>query len=127
MKVGIRYLWVLTAFGLGVGTLYYVLTAEWTGTLLFWFAGIMPLIVAAWSTRRGLLAAPRASDDPAADPDAGEGESLGSFPVASAWPVFLVLGVMLLGIALVYGLILLPAAFAMIGWAAVGFIRESRG
>ena len=127
MRAGIRYLWALTAFGLGVGTLYYVLTSEWTGTLLFWFGGLMPLIVAAWATRRGLVNAPRASDDPGADLGASEGESLGSFPVASAWPVFLVLGAMLLGVALIYGLILLPAAFALIGWAAVGFVRESRG
>ena len=127
MKPGIRYFWVLTAFGLGVGTLYYALTSEWTGTFLFWFGGLMPLVIAAWATRRGIVAEPRASDDPDAVPSASAGGSLGSFPLASAWPVFLVLGALLLGIALVYGLIIVPAALALIGWAAVGFVRESRG
>jgi Cytochrome c oxidase subunit IV len=121
-----RYLWLLAAFGLTLGTLYYVLTGEWTGAVLLWFTGLMPLIVAAWTTRRGAVRERRPEDDPDADPADSRGESLGSFPLASAWPLFLVLGVITLGMALIYGLILLPVAVGAMCWAVVGFMRESR-
>jgi hypothetical protein len=127
MKVALRYLWAYAAFGLGLGTFYYVLTEEWVGSIALWFLGVMPLIVALWWTRHGPSAAVRASDDPGADPAASAGTSLGSFPTATAWPVFLVLGVLVTGASLVYGLLLLPVGAAMLVWAIVGLARESRG
>ena len=127
MRVALRYLWALSIFGLALGTFYYFLTDEWVGSVLLWFMGLMPLIVASWAAARGLAREPSASEDPEAQPGAGAGESLGSFPLASAWPVFIVLGVVVIGAALVYGLILLPAGLALMGWAVVGFMRESRG
>lgn len=127
MRTALRYLWALSIFGLGLGTVYYLLTDEWVGSVLLWFMGVMPLIVAAWATSRGMTHEPREGDDPDAEPSAGAGESLGSFPLASAWPVFIVLGVVLVGASLVYGLILLPAGVALMGWAVVGFMAESRG
>jgi len=126
VRTAVRYLWALSIFGLGVGTLYYFLTYEWVGSVLLWFMGLMPLIVAAWATMRGLSREPLEGDDPDADPRSAAGESLGSFPLASAWPVFIVLGVVTIGAALVYGLILLPAGVALMGWAVVGFMAESR-
>ena len=127
MKVALRYLWAYAAFGLGLGTFYYVLTAEWVGSIALWFLGVMPLIVALWWTRQGPSAAVRASDDPGADPADSAGTSLGSFPTATAWPVFLVLGVFVTGASLVYGLLLLPVGAVMLVWAIVGLARESRG
>jgi hypothetical protein len=51
---------------------------------------------------------------------------VGSFPEASIWPVFLVLGVIVTGAALVYGLLLLPVGLAIWAVAVVGLVRESR-
>lgn len=127
MKTALRYLWALSIFGLALGTFYYFLTYEWVGAVLLWFMGLMPLIVAAWATARGLAHEPLDGDDPDASPGAGAGKSLGSFPLASAWPVFIVLGVVVVGASLIYGLILLPAGVALMGWAVVGFMAESRG
>jgi Cytochrome c oxidase subunit IV len=127
VKTALRYLWALSIFGLALGTFYYVLTAEWVGSVLLWFMGLMPLIVAAWATTRGMAHEPLECDDGDADPGQGAGGSLGSFPLASAWPAFIVSGVVLIGAALIYGLILLPAGVALMGWAVVGFMAESRG
>ena len=55
------------------------------------------------------------------------GESLGSFPTGTAWPLFLVLGVFVTGAGLVYGLILAPVGAVLIVWAVAGLTRESRG
>lgn len=126
MRIALRYLWVYCAFGLGLGTYYYVLTQEWVGSLCLWFLGLMPAIVALWWRRHGPSRALERSDDPAADPTASGGESLGSFPTGSAWPLFFVLGVIVTGAALVYGLILLPVGAAILVWTIVGLARESR-
>ena len=54
------------------------------------------------------------------------GEDLGSFPLESTWPVFLVLGVLLSLAALVYGVFLLPIGCALVIWSVLGLMRESR-
>jgi hypothetical protein len=41
--------------------------------------------------------------------------------------VFLVLGVIVTGASLVYGLLLLPVGMALVAWAIAGLARESRG
>ena len=48
------------------------------------------------------------------------GESLGSFPTGTAWPLFLVLGVLVTGASLVYGLILAPVGAVLLVWAITG-------
>ncbi len=125
MRIALRTLWMYTAFGLGLGTAYYVLTQEWVGSIALWFLGLMPAIVACWWLRRGPSPAVRAADDPDAGPVSSAGESLGSFPVGTAWPMFLVLGVIVTGASLVYGLLLLPVGAALVAWAIVGLARES--
>lgn len=97
------------------------------GSIALWFLGIMPAIVALWWRRSGLSPAVRSADDPDAGPASSAGESLGSFPVSTAWPVFLVLGVVVTGASLVYGLLLLPVGATLVVWAIAGLARESRG
>lgn len=126
MKTVSRLLWVLCGFALALGTLYWFLTYEATGAVLLWMLGLMPLIVATWILRHGVATAHLAEDDPEADPDARAGESLGSFPLVSAWPIFAVLGVIAAGASLVYGLILVPAGVALLAYAIYGLMRESR-
>ena len=127
MRIALRYLWVYSAFGLVLGSVYFALTQEWVGAVALWFLGLMPAIVAVWWIRHGPSGSVRAADDPDADPSSSAGESLGSFPMATAWPLFLVLGVILTGASLVYGLLLLPVGAVLLVWSIVGLARESRG
>ncbi len=127
MRTVSRYLWLLCAFGLALGTIYWFLTREVTGAVLLWAFGLMPFIVALWLTRRGILGDPRPEDDPEGVPSSGSSQSVGSFPLMTAWPIFMVLGVITVGASLVYGLILLAPGVALFGYAVFGFVRESRG
>jgi hypothetical protein len=127
VRFALRYLAVYSAFGLVLGTVYYVLTQEWVGSIALWFLGLMPAIVGVWWVRHGPSDDVRRADDPDADPGAAAGASIGSFPMASAWPAFLVLGAIVTGAALIYGLILLPVGASMLAWAVFGLARESRG
>lgn len=121
-----RLFWVLAAFFVGLGAVYWAITYEWTGTVLLVAAGAMPLIVAGWATHAGSTRTSLPDDDPEGTPADAAGQELGEFPEATGWPVFIVLGIVLTGAAIVYGSILLPAGVALLGWALVGFVRESK-
>ena len=125
MRTGTKYFIALSAFGFGFGTLYWFLTYEPIGSILLWSLGLTPLVITAWVIRRRAFAGLGPLDDDA-PPAAGVGEPVGSFPQASIWPVFLVLGVIVTGAALVYGLLLLPVGIAIWAVAVVGLVRESR-
>ena len=112
-------------FGVAVGTIYYLRTDEWVGSILLWLIGIAPLMVVAFAARRGMFRDTALQDDPDADPAGAAGEDLGTFPTSSAWPLVLVLGVVVTGAAVVYGLLLLPLGIAVVGVAAIGLVRES--
>jgi hypothetical protein len=121
-----RYFAVYAVFGLGLGTIYYLRTTEWVGSVLLWTMGLVPAIVIAYASRRGVFRGRLPEDDLDADPGAEAGEDLGEFQGASAWPLILVLAVVAIGAALVYGLILLPVGVGLLGWAVLGLMRESR-
>lgn len=118
-----RYLWVLTAFALIAGTTYFLLTREWTGTVLLLALATMPLIVGIWLARH---AAPLSSDDPDTTATDHEGEHIGSFPASTVWPIFFVLGMILTGASLIYGLILIPGGALILGVSIVGLMKESQ-
>jgi cytochrome c oxidase subunit IV len=126
VKTATWLLALLTAFGLGIGTIYWFLTYEWAGSMLLWGLGAMAWIVAAWSWRRGSMRGSLRADDPDARPGDAAGEGVGSFPTSSAWPLFLTLAVIVVGAALVYGVILLPLGLGLLGLAVLGLMRESR-
>ena len=126
MRTVTRYLTFLGVFALVLGTVYWLLTHEWTGAVLLWFLALMPLVVAAFALRHRSSSV-AAEDDPDANAQDPAGEILGSFPMSTVWPVFLVLGVLVTGAGVIYGLILVPAGFALMGWAVLGLMRESRG
>lgn len=114
-------------FGLALGTIYWFLTYEPTGSVLLWAFGLMPLVVAAWIHRRiraGTASGP--SDDTGGTPAKEAGEIVGSFPSGSVWPLFLALALLALGAALLYGAILVPLGAALVAFAVLGLMRESR-
>jgi hypothetical protein len=122
-----RLLVGLGVFGLGLGTVYWLLTYEVTGSVLLWAFGLMPLIVAAWILRRLRAGtAATSSDDPGATPAGEAGQIVGSFPSGSVWPLFLALALLALGAALVYGAILVPLGALLVAFAVLGLMRESR-
>ena len=126
MKTWARYFMAYAAFGLILGTIYYLWTQEWAGSVLLWTMGLMPAIVVAYASRRGVFRTQLPEDDPAADPREAAGEDLGEFQGASAWPLITARAAVMLGAAVVYGLILLPVGVALLGWAVIGLMRESR-
>ncbi len=126
MKTATKYLLILAVFAFGLGTLYWFLTYEVTGAVLLWALALLPLIVATYAVRHGAFSGARAEDDPDATPAGAAGTQVGSFPMGTAWPIFFVLGVVVTGAGLIYGLILVPAGVVLIGWAILGLMRESR-
>jgi hypothetical protein len=126
MTTWARFFGFYAAFTFGVGTFYYVLTGEDIGWIVLSVAGIACASTVAWAWRRGAFEERRHDDDPHAEPGSGAGEEIGDFPSASVWPLIVVLAALAIGAALVYGLILLPVAVLLMGWAVVGLMRESR-
>jgi hypothetical protein len=127
VRIGTRYLLALAVFGAVLATVYWFVTYEVVGAVLLASFAAMPTIVAAYVWRRRLLDVERPEDDAAGEAASAAGETLGPFPSATIWPPLLVLGVVVTGAALIYGLILLPAGLGLLVWAVVGLMRESRG
>ena len=127
MRIVYRLLIGQGVFGIALGTIYWFLTYETTGTVLLLAFGLMPLVVAAWIRRRiraGTASGP--SDDAGATPAQSAGEIVGSFPSGSVWPLFLALALLALGASLVYGAILVPLGILLVAFAVLGLMRESR-
>jgi hypothetical protein len=126
VRTAVWMMLALFAFGAISGTIYWFVTYEPAGTLLLWSFSLMPLIVAGFLVLHGGIRARTLEDDPDAAPERAAGQELGTFPVASAWPLVLVLGSITAAASLVYGLLLLPVGLAVIGLAVLGLMRESR-
>lgn len=127
MRTAAWMMLALFAFGAISGTIYWFVTYEPAGTLLLWSFSLMPLIVAGYLLLHGGTRVGTLEDDPDASPDRAAGQEIGTFPVASAWPLVLVLGSIVAAASLVYGLLLLPVGLALIALAVLGLMRESRG
>lgn len=127
MRVGTRYFVLLFLFAAIVGTVYWFITYESVGTVLLLAFACTPAIIAVFAIRHGSMRERRAEDDAEADPASEAGEVLGPFPAETVWPIFLVLGTIVTGASLVYGLILVPLGAALLVWSVLGFTRESRG
>ena len=86
------------------------------------------VLVGIYLRRRGALERrpPDPEDDPEADVRALAGTSVGSFPFASAWPIVLVGGLVVVALGILYTAILIPLGAVVAGLAIVGLMRESR-
>jgi Cytochrome c oxidase subunit IV len=116
----------LFAFGVTIGTVYWFVTYEWTGAVLLWSFSLTPLIIGLFALGHGWMRGAEPEDDPSAASATLAGEDLGTFPAATAWPEFLVLGVIATGASLIYGLIMLVVGLPLLAWAVIGLARESR-
>ncbi|HWC70559.1 MAG TPA: cytochrome c oxidase subunit 4 [Actinomycetota bacterium] len=127
MRVATRYFVLLGVFAFLAGVVYWFITYESVGTVLFLAFACTPAIIAWFAIRHGSMRDRRPEDDADADPAERAGEVLGPFPAETVWPIFLVLGSITIGASLIYGLILVPLGAALFVWALLGFTRESRG
>jgi hypothetical protein len=66
------------------------------------------------------------ADDPGATPASAAGRQIGAFPFSSLWPIVFVGGIVVVGAALIYGMLLLPVGVAVVTIAVLGLMRESR-
>lgn len=126
MRTATKFLIGLSAFGLTIGTIYWFVSYEWTGAVLLWSFSLTPLIIGLFALRHGWMRRAEPEDDPSASGETLAGQDLGTFPTATAWPEFLVLGVIATGASLIYGLIMLVVGLPLLAWAVIGLARESR-
>jgi len=126
VRTATKLLLGLSAFGVTIGTIYWFVTYEWTGSVLLWSFSLTPLIIGLFALQHGWMRRAEPEDDPAASSATLAGEDLGAFPTATAWPEFLVLGVIATGASLIYGLIMLVVGVPLLAWAVIGLARESR-
>lgn len=112
------------AFGLVVGTAYWMAAYEPAGFTLLLSFGVAPLLVAGylWGRLRG--AEPGPEDRPDARPGEAAGQTVGTFVATSAWPVILAGASLLLAGGLVFGIWLLLPAAALFAVAIVGLAAE---
>lgn len=127
MRTNVRVLASVSAFAVVTAVVYWFVSYEWTGTVLLAFLSLMPATVAVWLLRRGPVEGRQAlADRPDARPEEAAGELVGSFTLASAWPLVLAIGAVVFGAGLIYGVILVPLGAVIIALALVGWIRQSR-
>ena len=127
MRVATRYFVLLFLFASVAGIVYWFVTYEAIGTVLLLGFACTPAIIVVYAIRHGSMSERPPEDNAEADPATEAGEVLGPFPAETVWPIFLVLGTIVTGASLVYGLILVPVGAALLIWAVLGFTRESRG
>jgi hypothetical protein len=126
MKTSVRFLVFAGLFGIVIGTIYWFITYEPTGTTLLILMGFAPMIMAyvVWRRTAGQVF-PEDEDDATYAEDAGD--QLGHFSTGSLWP-FVMAGGVLLGLqGFIYGVWLIFSGLLVFAWATIGLMQESRG
>ncbi len=130
MKTGTKLFVVLFVFLAVVASVYWFLAYERAGATLLASAALMFAVLVGYGARRGVFRQREAdadsSDRSDATPADAAGETVGSFPLSSAWPLVFALGAVLAGASLIFGMLLLPVGLALISIAVLGLMRESR-
>jgi hypothetical protein len=110
-----------------VTTVYWIRSSEDAGTVLLGGCVAMAVVIAGFAMRRGSLrsATDAPEDRPDATPADVAGQDIGSFPFSSAWPVVFALGMVFVGVGLLYTLVLLPVGVILGTIAVLGLMRES--
>jgi hypothetical protein len=130
VKTGTKLFVLLLVFFAAVASVYWFVAYERAGATLLASAALMFAILAGYGARRGVFRPREADADPSDRSDArpadAAGETVGSFPLSSAWPPVFALGALLAGASLIFGMLLLPVGLALISIAVLGLMRESR-
>lgn len=124
MRTGAKVFLGSALFSAAIGLLYWLVSGEPAGTALLASMVLAPgtLAVYASLSARGQELPPQ--DRPEAGPADGADEPVGTFAAASAWPVILGAGSLLVAAGLAYGVWLLIPAAALLMLAVVGLARE---
>jgi cytochrome c oxidase subunit IV len=126
VKISVRFLVLAGLFGIVIGTVYWFITYEPTGTTLLLAMGVAPMIMAYVVWRRTSGRRFPEDDDRASYAD-DAGDMLGHFSGGSLWP-FVMAGGVLLGLqGFIYGRWLLISGLLIFSWATIGLMQESRG
>lgn len=126
MRTSVRFLVFAGLFGLVVGVVYWLLSAEQAGAVLLVLMGAAPLLIAAyliWHAWNSRWPEDRAD----ANPEDGAGEPLGHFSTGSLWPFVMAAGVIIGIEGFVYGRWLLFLGVTLFIGAVIGLMQESHG
>ncbi|MEX0754948.1 MAG: cytochrome c oxidase subunit 4 [Actinomycetota bacterium] len=107
---------------------WFVELSEEEGRVLLAVWVLMTATVAGYLIYHGVFRDRQAApgDDATALPEDAAGREVGAFPFSSMWPIVFVAGVVVLGAAVIFGLLLLPVGLAIVTIAVLGLMRESR-
>lgn len=129
MKTLTRIFLGISLFAAVVSTVYWFVGAsEAEGRVLLIVWAGMTATIAGYAIYHGVLRdrQEEPGDDPSATPQDLAGREVGAFPFSSAWPIIFVLGVVVIGASVIYGLLLLPIGLIVVAIAVLGLMRESR-
>lgn len=123
MRTGAKFFAISATFAAAIAGAYWFVTYEPAGTVLLGSLAIAPLLVAGYVAR--LAGGRRPPEDrPEAPPSADEGRTFGPFVEASAWPLAVAAGAMLIAGGLAYGPWLLAVGAVAFVVGIVGLARE---
>lgn len=125
MKVMSYFLAGVGVFYAIVSIIYWFTSNEAGGTLMLLGGvglGLLPGLYYLWWVHHMKL---RPDDDPNAGIEEGAGH-IDSFPASSIWPFVLGMGCFMATLTFVFGLWLAPVAIALILFAGIGGVAESR-
>jgi hypothetical protein len=124
MRTGAKVFLGSALFSAAIGLLYWLVSREPAGTALLASMFLAPGMLAVYTglMMRGRKLPPE--DRAGAGPADGADEPAGTFAVASAWPIILGAGSLLVAAGLAYGVWLLLPAAALFTLALVGLARE---
>lgn len=125
MKVEAKLLLWLGLFFAAMGIVYWVWSGEDAGSMMLVAAGGLGFLPGSyylwWSARMH----ERASDRPDASIADGAG-TIETFPGSSIWPFTMGMGAFFIGLSLVFGTWFAVPAAALVVWALLGAVLESR-
>lgn len=124
MKSTSRIFTVSAVFFFVVDVVYWVVSYEIAGTIMFGLWGVTLLFAAVFLGAAANRSAP-AGDDPDLRPEERAGELIGVFPRGSGWPAMLALGLTVALTGLVYGSWLLILGAVVTIAALIGLMQET--
>lgn len=124
MRTGAKVFLGSALFSAAIGLLYWLVSEEPAGTALLASMVLAPGTLAVYTALSARGRELPSQDRSEAGPADGAEEPVGTFAAASAWPIILGAGSLLVAAGLAYGVWLLLPAAALFALAVVGLARE---